>query len=214
MTNQTKFLPIDEAADQLKVSVNTLLTQATEGFQQLYWLLNKTLKSDKWEWQPTGVFPAYPGQDIEEWSANIEKVSATKYFTFIPLAREKAGELLTKNTTKCYVDEIRTPEETFSLDEPELFTITRQHLAFVFDAIESQCNLSLDQEWVSEQLRIVNQASKEFWSTADRDDRSTHPKNEDVKAWLIDKGFSATLADKSATIIRPDWVTNGRRPKK
>ena len=54
MNIQTEFLPLDEAADKLKVSVNSLLLQATEGLLQIYWLLNKTLYSDTLELQPVG----------------------------------------------------------------------------------------------------------------------------------------------------------------
>lgn len=66
---------------------------------------------------------------------------------------------------------------------------------------------------VSDKLAKLNQASVKFWSNADRDDRGTHPENAKVTAWLEKQGFSSTLADKAATIIRPEWAFTGRRPE-
>lgn len=66
---------------------------------------------------------------------------------------------------------------------------------------------------VSEKLAKMIQASTKFWSNADRDDRGTHPDNARVAAWLVQQGFSPTLADKAATIIRPEWAPSGRKPE-
>ena len=66
---------------------------------------------------------------------------------------------------------------------------------------------------VSDKLAKMNQASMKFWSNADRDDRGTHPDNATVAAWLVKQGFSPTLADKAATIIRPEWAPAGRKPE-
>lgn len=66
---------------------------------------------------------------------------------------------------------------------------------------------------VSDKLTRMNQASTKFWSNADRDDRGTHPDNTTVAAWLVEQGFSPTLADKAATIIRPGWAPTGRKPE-
>ena len=71
---------------------------------------------------------------------------------------------------------------------------------------------SEDQEYSSDKLAYVNQAATKFWANADRNDRATHPDNATIAAWLIKKGFSATLADKAASIIRPDWAPSGRKP--
>lgn len=133
MNTQTELLTLNDAATLLKVSVDGLLTQATEGLVQLYWLLNKTLYSDNMELQPMGVFPAYYGQDREEWESNLTLVHSTKHFTFIPLRREQAGELLAERNTVCWVSEIRTTDEIFSLPEPTAFTITRQQVVLMRD---------------------------------------------------------------------------------
>jgi hypothetical protein len=66
---------------------------------------------------------------------------------------------------------------------------------------------------LSDKLAILNQAAVKWWANADRQDRGTHPDNSTVVTWLIDRGFSQTLADKAATIIRPDWAPTGRKPE-
>jgi hypothetical protein len=65
---------------------------------------------------------------------------------------------------------------------------------------------------VSDKLAKMNQAAERFWGNADRADRGTHPDNATVAAWLVGRGFSSTLADKAATIIRPEWAPTGRKP--
>lgn len=66
---------------------------------------------------------------------------------------------------------------------------------------------------VSSKLATLNEAAVRFWANADRDDRGTHHKNSEVGEWLVGRGFSASLADKAATIIRPEWAPTGRKPE-
>lgn len=64
----------------------------------------------------------------------------------------------------------------------------------------------------STQLRALNQASL-LWSNADRDDKTTWTDTNTVVNFLIDKGFSNSLAKRGASIVRPDWAESGARPK-
>ena len=73
---------------------------------------------------------------------------------------------------------------------------------------------SSDRAHVSDKLAYLNQAAANFWRNADRDDPTTHINNATVAAWLIKHGFSETLANKAATIIRPEWAATGRKPEK
>lgn len=66
---------------------------------------------------------------------------------------------------------------------------------------------------VSDKLAVLNQTAQKFWANADPYDRDTHPKNSAVAAWLVDHGFLPTLAERAATIIRPEWAPTGRRPE-
>jgi hypothetical protein len=66
---------------------------------------------------------------------------------------------------------------------------------------------------VSNKLARLNQAAEKFWANADRDDRGTHPTNAEVIEWLTSVGISPSLAEKGATIIRPEWAPTGRKPE-
>ena len=63
----------------------------------------------------------------------------------------------------------------------------------------------------SKQLASLNLASTKFWANADRDDKTTWPNTKDIIAWLVVKGFTESLAQSGATIIRPEWAGAGRR---
>ena len=68
----------------------------------------------------------------------------------------------------------------------------------------------------SDLLTILNQAYNFLWKNADLDEPDTWPANSVVAEWLTkrDKRFSQTLADKAATIIRPNAAPMGRPQRK
>jgi len=70
-----------------------------------------------------------------------------------------------------------------------------------------------DRSYVSDKLATLNQAAYRFWANAAREDRASQPTNIEVEAWLVEHGYSQTLAERGATIIRPDWVPPGRKPE-
>jgi len=72
---------------------------------------------------------------------------------------------------------------------------------------------STDRAHVSEKLATLNQAAEKYWKNASHSEPDTQPKNSEVSQWLQEQGFSKTVADKGATIIRPDWVPTGRKPE-
>jgi hypothetical protein len=67
-------------------------------------------------------------------------------------------------------------------------------------------------EGTSDKLALLNQASTRFWSNATRDDPSTQPENATVIQWLVERGYTESLAQKAATIVRPEWAVKGRKP--
>lgn len=68
--------------------------------------------------------------------------------------------------------------------------------------------------YVSDKLSLLKQAAAKFWSNADPVDRTTHPDNRLVVAWLCERGYSHSLAESAASIIRPEWAPTGRKPEK
>lgn len=67
---------------------------------------------------------------------------------------------------------------------------------------------------ISADLALMNRAAFQYWSTADPDDRTTHPDNSHVSAWLQKYGLSKSAADNAASLIRPEWAATGRKPGK
>ena len=63
----------------------------------------------------------------------------------------------------------------------------------------------------SDKLALLNQASTRFWSNATPDDPSTQPENAIVVQWLVERGYTESLAQKAATIARPEWAAKGRK---
>lgn len=70
-----------------------------------------------------------------------------------------------------------------------------------------------DGSHISDQLAYLKQAANEFWAGVDPNDKAKHPDNKTVVAWLRKHGYSKTLADSAASIIRPKWAAKGRKPK-
>ena len=63
----------------------------------------------------------------------------------------------------------------------------------------------------SDKLALLNQASTRFLSNATPDDPSTQPENAIVVQWLVERGYTESLAQKAATIARPEWAAKGRK---
>ena len=75
-------------------------------------------------------------------------------------------------------------------------------------------NIIRDNPNQSEQLRNLIIASQMFWADANRDDKSTwRDTDEEIIPWLIIHGFSKSLAERAASIIRPEWAGPGAKPK-
>ena len=65
----------------------------------------------------------------------------------------------------------------------------------------------------SEKLTHLNQAAAKFWGNVDPSDKTTYPKNEEIRQWLEDKGYSERQSGAAASIIRPPWAEKGRIPE-
>ena len=111
----------------------------------------------------------------------------------------------TKALSKTYYSADTLPEDAV--------IVVRTEALREFEMHGNGAPLPTSRAHVSDKLAKLNQAAEKFWKYADRDDRGTHSDNAQVAAWLETQGFSSTLADKAATIIRPEWVPTGRKPE-
>lgn len=104
----------------------------------------------------------------------------------------------------------KTFDETY-IEENGFFMMDLIEVCEVFEFSQTKISQSSkSKRHVSNMLAYLNQASEKFWANAVEEETDTHPKNIDVEKWLIDRGYSESLARKAASIIRPEWASKGR----
>jgi hypothetical protein len=120
---------------------------------------------------------------------------------------------LNKNSQQYYQD--KKESVYFSIDDDREYSLAVVEKKDIQMTENEPLNSTLpDKNYISKDLKILNRAALEFWSTVDEDNKATHPANDAVIDWLKKKGFSYVSAKQGAVIIRPDWAHTGRPPKK
>ncbi|QSP95071.1 hypothetical protein LPB19_01215 [Marinobacter salinisoli] len=71
---------------------------------------------------------------------------------------------------------------------------------------KSNPNINFDRSELPSQIEALILAHLKYWKNANRNERQDCPKKEDVKAWLMEQGLSAKLADAGSTFAKPDWA--------
>lgn len=79
------------------------------------------------------------------------------------------------------------------------------------DGVGQEENLQPKENFWSDALAFMLQASRKFWQDVSEADKGKFPKNEEVQAWLIaERGLSASQAKAAASLIRPKFAGTGR----
>jgi hypothetical protein len=122
---------------------------------------------------------------------------------------------LVELTPEVDYEELSPADRAIPVDElPESasLVVSRDTLAqFTASLLGNEANtdqdtpLNNDHQDYPPHLEALILAWRKRWKNADRHDRSTHPKKDTVKSWLIEQGLSDRTADAGATIITPDW---------
>lgn len=101
-----------------------------------------------------------------------------------------------------------------SMDDEQIYHSPMGRSGFLSESAEKSDMAPKDtnQKHISPMLATLYDAAARYWENADSEDRDTHPVNAEVAKWLVTQGYSQTLADKAATIIRPEWAGVGRKP--
>jgi hypothetical protein len=123
------------------------------------------------------------------------------------LIRDEEGNLFEVTEIKDIGIELPFPSEDFP--SGSRLAIRPEHLQSLERKITKTPRVADDEDYVAGQLLLLERASWEFWYSADRDDRTTYPGNQEVTDWLIQQGFSENLAKAGASIIRPKWAKLG-----
>lgn len=232
---KSTYIRLAKAAELLGTDPDTLLIAATERSIRLFWLINCIVYAER------GYFTLHPKPPPDEdpvyW---VPLEYGHRHFMYIPLDVTEAAGLLRHETVVAQASILseQDRDDTFwqpnsgwaveggGLSEAEL-SVTRD-IVFVRSADVDKIRdygapppagtikpqpTSPDRSYFSDKLVLMNQAAAKWWAHADRKERGTHPGNAAVTAWLEQRGFSRSLADKAATIIRPEWAPTGRKPE-
>jgi hypothetical protein len=230
---ETTYVRLEQAAAMLDTDADTLLIAAAEGRVRAFWLLNELVQAECGRYEETDGGPDEPPH---VWVTCEVRM---RHFTFIPLEWDEAAELLKSAEIEARAGWLTKPDDERNqwrpfggmavpenwLPESKL-RVTRDYVYFERADVEAIRKgviakadtysitkpLASHRSHASERLSLLNQASQRWWANASKNDPSTHPDKADVVAWLIERGMTESLAKHAATIIRPEWAHNGRKP--
>lgn len=231
---ETTYVRLAQAAAMLDTDADTLLIAAAEGRIQLYFLMNRFVFAQKGYFEDLND----PSIDKSSWSW-VPVEEKIEHFKFVTLPPEDAADLLIKNavewgsnstflsieaadgtswacdpgepllTQGCQEWRVISKNAVF-LSRADVEAIKAAHATPAPDTIK---NAPIpDRSHISDWLALLNQAARRWWANAVRHDPATHPSNAAVAAWLIEKGMTKSLAERAASIIRPEWAHTGRKP--
>ena len=106
---------------------------------------------------------------------------------------------------------IEISREDYVIPTSELLSLVEAHKQALSAKVEA---ISRAEEFHSDELTALLQASRKFWQHASRGDKTTQPTNAVVAEWLERQGLSLTLAKQGASIVRPEWAEKGRPAEK
>lgn len=167
---------------------------------------NKVTRVQNWDRSPD---PFDEGQDFKDRIfMSVSNLGKSPYFTLSPrfIAVREEMALVSLPAMAAWSVELKWP------CPPDFTELAKKFVLPPRSDLENPPS-SLQHIGRSEKLSFLLQASDRFWANAKLGEGDTHPRQEAVQVWLEERGFSPSLADKAATIIRPDWAKKGRPPK-
>lgn len=208
---ETTHIPLDRAAELLEVDADELLVAAFERKLTLYALCDVLIDAergqfigDDWEWEKVEAgYRSFPFVPLPySLAAGLRSTPCVELLTTVLSEQDSDGYFWASMKGAVKINVERT--KVFVRREAVLAS-PKEHS----DLVHSPPAIS----HMSPDLLVLNQAAVQWWSTADEEDPSTHPTNNSVSDWLVERGFSKSLAEKGATIIRPAWAHLGRKPE-
>lgn len=230
---ETTYVRLAQAAAMLDTDADTLLIAAAEGRIRAFWLLNALAEAECGRYEETDGGPDEPPYMWVPCDENL-----FYYVMCALLERDEAAELLKRPEIVARAVWLSKPDaernqwrpfggwgNDKNIPESER-RVTRDYVYFERADVEAIRNgviakadthsitkpLESHRFHASERLSLLNQASQRWWANASKNDPSTHPDKAEVVAWLIERGMNESLAKHAATIIRPEWAHNGRKP--
>jgi len=227
---------LDEAARALGTDADTLLLGAIEGRLRLYMLFGDYRTAALGKWEPIADDPYG-----KVWA--VSEMKHGQYIDFVPITNlPDIATVMSRGSCDVHVISLseadeegrvwmahRYPGDDFypdTLCTRETIYLKRDQVELMLSSTTSATAPNApspsmpaaaglgDRRHVSNHLAALNQAAVQFWANADPDEPETHPDNAEVALWLQRRGLSPTLSAKGASIIRPDWAHNGRKPER
>ncbi|MDP2867586.1 hypothetical protein [Methyloversatilis sp.] len=210
---ETTFMHVDAAATALSTDVRTLLQAAAE---KRIWLYGLSA-----ELRETITF--YEG-DV------VRHLGATRIIEYIPLSFESvlrlqatgetgpiswAGPLDALDGNEYWLLEDLKERPLASISLSRVF-VRRKDIQEIVNGAATPPVEQPDKEglsFFSDDLVLMIRAAHAYWKNACRDDPSTQHINPEVAAWLEQRGMSKGKAKYAASLIRPSWAHNGRKPE-
>ena len=218
---ETTYIRLAQAAEVLGTDQGTLLIAGAEARIELHGLFNQIVRAVKKEHVATDA----------PWEVDTVIVDQARMrISFVPLQPHSCAELIRKGDTGeiQYLTDIGGDGIAWEVDEDidvgyipldlifvkrgDIEAIKSEHATPAPGTIKDVPPAQTDRSHVSDELVLLNQAARRWWANADRHDPATHPGNAAVAAWLIEKGMTKSLAERAASIIRPEWAHTGRKP--
>lgn len=227
---ETTHIRLEQAAAMLDTDADTLLVAAAEGRVRAFWLFNNLVDAEYGRYEKTDAGPL-------KWvRCDWEPLA---HFLFARLERDEAASLLKQPEIEARLTWLTKPDDDgnqwrpidgwdgqFGAPTKSELRVARDYVYFERADVEAIRKkgiakadtysltrpLASHRSHASERLSLLNHASQRWWANASKNDPSTHPDKADVVAWLIERGMTESLAKHAATIIRPEWAHNGRKP--
>lgn len=222
-------------AELLETDVDTLLIAAAEERIDTYWLLNRIVHAE------FGLYDGveYEDPDAPPWEWFPEQEEPFKRFTFVPLLSEEAAELLKANSVNPKGSRLSDFDEQGRSWRPlggwlapnieGAGPIGRDGVYLKREDVERIQSHGLAekqrgrwpegtpkspgrQHWSDDLMKMI-QAARKFWELASPDDPTSQASNDEVAAWLEQQGMTRSRAERAASLIRPSWAHNGRKPE-
>lgn len=215
---ETTYIRLHRAAEFLQIEGDSILVAAAERRIMVYALIAESLSVDVYD------------EKGERWGTESDH---QPFVIFVPLDFVYVARLLRDGTTGeiTHVGSIEDDLYPYYMRPNREFRLASVSTDQVFLRRQAVVKLkemsqlppagtvkggegNEDRAHVSDPLIWMQQAARHFWINANKDDPSTHPGNDQVAAWLQKKGLSATKAEHAASLIRPSWAHNGRKPER
>ena len=218
---KTTFVTLAKAAEQLGSDETELLVACIEKRIDIYGLVHGSISAmqrklnDKGEWIEVSEPERYKKSFamISPWGAELMLKQGHSIFGLY-LDIDEDGTYWINNGDVEGLDDLQLAERHLLFMKSEHVECLKRYGVMPDGLKKPRPHVQPhdSREYRSDRLAILEQAAFKFWANADKNDPSTHPLNCLVKEFLQQKGFSGSLADKGASIIRPDWAHLGRKP--